>query len=215
MTGVEAISNGVPAFKPPEAKNAAATLLIMAVLVRHDVPRHHAARARLPRRARASRRRSSRSSRAASSAAGAFRTTRCRPATMLILVLAANTAYADFPRLASILARDRYLPRQFMNQGDRLAFSNGIVVLSVLAGILLVAFRRRHARAHPALHDRRVRLLHAVAGRHGHALAAAAAAPGWRTQRGDQRRRRARDRHRAAGRRASPRRTRAPGSSWC
>ena len=47
---------------------------------------------------------------------------------MLILVLAANTAYADFPRLASILARDRYVPRQFMNQGDRLAFSNGIVV---------------------------------------------------------------------------------------
>src|SRR5205814_5309661 len=61
-------------------------------------------------------------------------------ATMLILVLAANTAYADFPRLASILARDRYLPRQFMNQGDRLAFSNGIVGLSVFAGILLVVF---------------------------------------------------------------------------
>src|SRR6202008_587469 len=61
-------------------------------------------------------------------------------ATMAILVLAANTAYADFPRLASILARDRYLPRQFMNQGDRLAFSNGIVGLSVLAGILLVVF---------------------------------------------------------------------------
>ena len=61
-------------------------------------------------------------------------------ATMLILVLAANTAYADFPRLASILARDRFLPRQFMNQGDRLAFSNGIVILSVLAAVLLVVF---------------------------------------------------------------------------
>jgi len=60
--------------------------------------------------------------------------------TMLILVLAANTAYADFPRLASILARDRYVPRQFMNQGDRLAFSNGIVGLSVFAGILLIVF---------------------------------------------------------------------------
>ena len=59
---------------------------------------------------------------------------------MLILVLAANTAYADFPRLASILARDGYLPRQFMNQGDRLAFSNGIVGLSVFAAILLVVF---------------------------------------------------------------------------
>ena len=61
-------------------------------------------------------------------------------ATMLILVLAANTAYADFPRLASILARDRYLPRQFMNQGDRLAFSNGILGLSVFAALLLVVF---------------------------------------------------------------------------
>ena len=61
-------------------------------------------------------------------------------ATMLILVLAANTAYADFPRLASIVARDRFLPRQFTNQGDRLAFSNGILILSVLAAVLLVAF---------------------------------------------------------------------------
>jgi hypothetical protein len=62
-------------------------------------------------------------------------------ATMLILVLAANTAYADFPRLSSILARDRFLPRQLMNQGDRLAFSNGILALSVLAAVLLVGFR--------------------------------------------------------------------------
>jgi hypothetical protein len=62
-------------------------------------------------------------------------------ATMLILVLAANTAYADFPRLASIVARDAYLPRQFSNQGDRLAFSNGIVALSFFAALLLVVFR--------------------------------------------------------------------------
>jgi hypothetical protein len=61
-------------------------------------------------------------------------------ATMLILVLAANTAYADFPRLASIVARDRFLPRQFMTQGDRLAFSNGILILSALAALLLVTF---------------------------------------------------------------------------
>jgi hypothetical protein len=59
---------------------------------------------------------------------------------MLILVLAANTAYADFPRLASILARDRYVPRQLMNQGDRLAFSNGIIGLSIFASILLVMY---------------------------------------------------------------------------
>jgi hypothetical protein len=56
-------------------------------------------------------------------------------------VLAANTAYADFPRLSSIVARDRYMPRQFMNQGDRLAFSNGILVLSFFAAVLIVAFR--------------------------------------------------------------------------
>src|SRR5205085_7463969 len=61
-------------------------------------------------------------------------------ATTLILVLAANTAYADFPRLASIVARDGYLPRQFMNQGDRLAFSNGILVLSMFAAVLIIAF---------------------------------------------------------------------------
>jgi hypothetical protein len=60
---------------------------------------------------------------------------------MLILVLAANTAYSDFPRLASIISRDGYLPRQFANQGDRLAFSNGILVLSAFAGLLLVIFK--------------------------------------------------------------------------
>src|SRR5262249_27213030 len=62
-------------------------------------------------------------------------------ATTLILVLAANTAYADFPRLASIVSRDGYLPRQFANQGDRLAFSNGILVLSAFAAILIIVFR--------------------------------------------------------------------------
>ena len=61
--------------------------------------------------------------------------------TAAILILAANTAYQDFPRLSSILARDRFMPRQFMNRGDRLVFSNGIVLLSVLAGLLLVLYR--------------------------------------------------------------------------
>jgi hypothetical protein len=61
-------------------------------------------------------------------------------ATTLILVLAANTAYADFPRLSSVVARDRFMPRQFMNQGDKLAFSNGIMVLSVVAAGLIWAF---------------------------------------------------------------------------
>ena len=95
---------------------------------------------------------------------------------MLILVLAANTAFADFPRLASIVARDRYMPRQFMNLGDKLAFSNGIVALSRGGGDPDHDLRRRSARADPALHDRRVPVVHAVADRHVPAGAAAARA---------------------------------------
>lgn len=139
LTGVEAVSNGVPAFRPPESRNAAQTLLAMAVmaigmfagitLLAHaygigpndsETVVSQIARATFGGRG------------------WAYYTVQA--ATMAILVLAANTAYADFPRLSSILARDRFLPRQFMNQGDRLAFSNGILILSVLASGLLVAF---------------------------------------------------------------------------
>ena len=62
-------------------------------------------------------------------------------ATFAILILAANTAYADFPRLSSIIARDGFLPRQFANRGDRLVFSNGILVLALMASILIVIFK--------------------------------------------------------------------------
>jgi amino acid transporter len=140
MTGVEAVSNGVPAFRPPEAKNASATLVAMATLaivmfVGITVLAHayqvvpNSAESGISQLGRA-----------------VFGGTNLlyyllQAGTTLILVLAANTAYADFPRLASIVARDRYLPRQFMNQGDRLAFSNGILVLSLFAAILIVAFR--------------------------------------------------------------------------
>ena len=90
--------------------------------------------------------------------------------TALILVLAANTAYNGFPVLGSILAQDRYLPRQLHTRGDRLAFSNGILFLAFAA----VALRRRVPgsghRADPALHRRRVRLVHAQPDRHGPAL---------------------------------------------
>jgi amino acid transporter len=139
MTGVEAVSNGVPAFRPPEARNAAATMVIMATLSitmflgitllaqsYHIIPsEHETVVSQLARGVFAGR---------------GIPYYLVQAATMLILVLAANTAYADFPRLASILARDRYLPRQFMNQGDRLAFSNGIIGLSAFAGLLLVVF---------------------------------------------------------------------------
>ena len=139
MTGVEAVSNGVPAFKPPESKNAAATMLTMAVLaitmflgitllsqVYQILPSERETVV-------------SQLARAVFGGRG-IAYYAVQAATMLILVLAANTAYADFPRLTSILARDRFVPRQFMNQGDRLAFSNGIVGLSVFAGILLIIF---------------------------------------------------------------------------
>src|SRR5207245_4828412 len=62
-------------------------------------------------------------------------------ATALILVLAADTSFADFPRLSSLLARDRFVPRQFATLGERLVFSNGILVLAGFAALLLVAFR--------------------------------------------------------------------------
>ena len=140
MTGVEAVSNGVPAFRPPEAKNAAATLVAMAALsvtmfvgitlLAHAyqiIPNEH-------------------ETVVSQLARGVFGGRGIpyylvQAATMLILVLAANTAFADFPRLSSIVARDRFLPRQFMNQGDRLAFSNGIIALSVFAGLLLIVFQ--------------------------------------------------------------------------
>ena len=139
LTGIEAISNGVPAFKPPEAKNAAITLLVMAgcavtlfmgvTLLAgafHIVPRHEETVI-------------SQLNRAILGGRGAFYYM-VQAATAMILVLAANTAFSDFPRLASIIARDKFLPRQLANQGDRLAFSNGIVMLSCLSGVLLFAF---------------------------------------------------------------------------
>ncbi|HEY7286260.1 MAG TPA: APC family permease [Vicinamibacterales bacterium] len=140
MTGVEAVSDGVPAFRPPEAKNAASTLVSMAILailmfvgitfLAHAygvVPTHlESGVSQLGRSIFGD---------------GTFPYYLVQAATTLILVLAANTAYADFPRLASIVSRDGFLPRQFMNQGDRLAFSNGILVLSSFAAVLIVAFR--------------------------------------------------------------------------
>ena len=139
MTGVEAVSNGVPAFRPPESKNASATLVAMAVLaismfIGISVLAHayrvmptdtESGISQLGRAILGDR---------------SFLYYTIQAATTLILVLAANTAFADFPRLASIVSRDRYLPRQFMNQGDRLAFSNGIIVLSTFAAVLIVAF---------------------------------------------------------------------------
>ncbi len=139
LTGVEAVSNGVPAFRRPESRNAAQTLVAMAVLAISmflGITLLAHAYGIVPNDAETV---ISQIARTTFGGRGWLYYV-VQAATMAILVLAANTAYADFPRLASILARDRFLPRQFMNQGDRLAFSNGILILSVLASVLLIAF---------------------------------------------------------------------------
>lgn len=140
LTGVEAISNGVPAFREPRSQNAATTLAAMGALAvtmflgiswlahaTHVVYTQNSN----------------------STALAQVAKTIFGPGPMFfviqamtaaILILAANTAYQDFPRLSSILARDGYMPRAFMNRGDRLVFSNGILMLALLAGALLVIF---------------------------------------------------------------------------
>ena len=129
LTGVEAISNGVPAFRRPQAHNAPTTLAMMGVIAitmflgdlvpRHPHPRHHG-------RARNDR---SWAQIAHTVFGGGVMFYIVQAFTAAILILAANTAYQDFPRLSAILARDRYMPRQFMNRGDRLVFSNGVIGL--------------------------------------------------------------------------------------
>ena len=140
MTGIEAISNGVQAFKKPEARNAATTLIWMALLLTmmflgtsvmaylyHVHPKQ--SETVISQFARIM----------FTGPLGWFYYV-VQSATAAILVLAANTAFADFPRLSSLLARDRFLPRQFANRGDRLVFSNGIVILAVFSGLLVIAF---------------------------------------------------------------------------
>ena len=138
MTGTEAVANGIPAFKPPESKNAAtvmawmATILIALVLgitflahVYRVFPSESESVVSQIARSIVGR--------------GAFYMV-IQWSTFLILVLAANTAFQDFPRLSSILARDRFAPRQLASIGDRLVFSNGITLLAGVAAILLIKF---------------------------------------------------------------------------
>lgn len=138
LTGIEAISNGVPAFKPPESKNAGRTLIVMAVLMGilfvgsigltqflgiiakpHETILSALARYLL-----------------GSGPAYIL----IQVSTLLILAVAANTSFAGFPRLSAILARDGFLPRQFTMLGDRLVFTNGIVFLALATGGLIVIF---------------------------------------------------------------------------
>jgi amino acid transporter len=139
LTGVEAISNGVPAFRRPEARNAAVTMTMMGTLLGslfigvsvlahrlHPFPSHEETVI-------------SQMGRAVFGTENPLYVV-LQFATAAILVLAANTAYADFPRLTSIISRDGYLPRQFGNRGDRLVFSNGILFLAAASAALIVAF---------------------------------------------------------------------------
>lgn len=143
LTGVEAVADGVPAFKKPEPRNATTVLITMAfilgfsffglsVLTQHLKPLadeegliKDTVLAQLAEHVYGGRN-------------IFFFVTQF--ATFAILILAANTAYADFPRLSSIIARDNFLPRQFMNRGDRLVFSNGVIFLGLAAIGLVVAF---------------------------------------------------------------------------
>ncbi|MGZ6271271.1 MAG: APC family permease [Candidatus Limnocylindrales bacterium] len=143
MTGTEAVANGVPAFKPPEWRNARTTMAIMAsllavmflgisylALVSGAVPGANGGESVLSQVTRAT------------FGTGAFYYV-FQLATMGILVLAANTSFADFPRLSSILARDGFMPRQFAFRGERLAFNAGIVALAFVSIALVVAFNGR------------------------------------------------------------------------
>jgi amino acid transporter len=138
LTGIEAISNGVPAFKPPEARNAAITMGWMAVVLGTLFLGVSVLASALGITPLADETVVSQVARRLFGDGLPYYL--IQGSTTLILVLAANTSFADFPRLNSLLARDRYAPRQFRTLGDRLVFSNGILILAGLAAALLVVF---------------------------------------------------------------------------
>ncbi len=142
MTGVEAISNGVPAFKKPETRNAAITLTWMAVILGTLFTGITLLATSYHIEANAAGNPTVIGQIAQQVFTGPlfFMYPVFQVATLLILTLAANTSYSDFPRLASLLARDHFLPHQFAFRGDRLAFSIGILFLAVLASLLLIVF---------------------------------------------------------------------------
>jgi amino acid transporter len=144
LTGVEAISNAVTAFRRPQSKNAAQTLAMMAfIAIAMFVGISYLA---LHTGALPSHEESVVSQIADAVFRGGFGFYLVQVTTAGILILAANTAYQGFPRLSAILARDRFMPRQFENMGDRLVYSNGIIVLALLAGLLIWAFNANVSR---------------------------------------------------------------------
>jgi amino acid transporter len=139
LTGVEAVSDGVPAFKPPEAHNARIVLGWLGVILVSLFLGITYLTNDFGIRPREDETIVSQLARHVFGSGAVYY--EIQAVTMLILLLAANTSFADFPRLSFFLARDRFIPRQFATQGDRLVFSNGIVILSGLAILLLVIFR--------------------------------------------------------------------------
>lgn len=143
LTGVEAIANAVPAFRPPESKNAAQTLLTLGLLLgflflgitllanAYHVDPHLAEVEGRPVPSQIAE---------AVFGHGTPMFLAVQFFTGLLLFLAANTAYAGFPSLASVMARDRILPSVFRNRGDKLAYSNGIVILAAIAGLVLIVY---------------------------------------------------------------------------
>jgi amino acid transporter len=151
LTGVEAVSNGVPSFEPPKSRNAASTLLIMGLLsismfagitALALVANVHMAEnpANLIGLAPGAEQKTALSQIGLASFGESVPFFLLQGFTAAILILAANTAFNGFPVLSSLLGRDQYLPHQLANRGDRLVFSNGIVLLALVAGLLIVAF---------------------------------------------------------------------------
>ncbi len=141
LTGVEAISNGVPAFKRPQSRNAATTLAVMgSISITMFLGISYLATRMDGLVPPAAGQRSVDGQIAFAVFGGGIGFYAVQAFTAAILILAANTSYQDFPRLSSILAHDRYMPRQFANRGDRLVFSNGVIVLAVLSSLLIVGF---------------------------------------------------------------------------
>jgi amino acid transporter len=138
LTGIEAISNGVPAFRAPQARNAQRTLIVMALLMGALFVGSTGLTQSLAVVAGPDETILSALARRLLGDGPAYLLIQF--STMLILTVAANTSYAGFPRLAALLAADRFMPRQLTGLGDRLVFANGIIFLSVAAGVLIVAF---------------------------------------------------------------------------
>jgi amino acid transporter len=144
LTGVEAISNGVSAFRRPQWRNAQQTLTIMgaiAVTMFLGVTALAVAVHALPSTSVSVISEIARTAFPGRGSSGGPMFFVVQAFTFAILIFAANTSFQDFPRLSAILARDRFLPRQFENRGDRLVFSNGVLVLAVFSSLLIVIFR--------------------------------------------------------------------------